>query len=128
MAELGLLAAAIPAEAGGFAEGIEEALVVMEEFGRRLVVEPFSETAIVAGTLIAKLGTAAQRSDLLPPIMAGDAIWALAHEERSEEHTSELQTLMRISYAVFCLKTKNNAHGRTPGMASPSLTTPQQSL
>src|SRR3546814_14974106 len=54
MAELGLLAAAIPAEAGGFAEGIEEALVVMEEFGRRLVVEPFSEAAIVAGTLIAE--------------------------------------------------------------------------
>src|SRR3546814_2436467 len=29
-------------------------------------------------------------------------------EIRSEEHTSELQTLMRISYAVFCLKKKNN--------------------
>src|SRR3546814_3685548 len=29
------------------------------------------------------------------------------HRERSEEHTSELQSLMRISYAVFCLK-KNN--------------------
>src|SRR3546814_7050111 len=28
--------------------------------------------------------------------------------ERSEEHTSELQSLMRISYAVFCLKTKTN--------------------
>src|SRR3546814_6699274 len=28
-------------------------------------------------------------------------------ELRSEEHTSELQSLMRISYAVFCLKTKN---------------------
>src|SRR3546814_2727295 len=28
--------------------------------------------------------------------------------ERSEEHTSELQSLMRISYAVFCLKTKNH--------------------
>src|SRR3546814_4610675 len=28
-------------------------------------------------------------------------------EERSEEHTSELQSLMRISYAVFCLKNKN---------------------
>src|SRR3546814_9314101 len=27
---------------------------------------------------------------------------------RSEEHTSELQSIMRISYAVFCLKTKNN--------------------
>src|SRR3546814_2212496 len=29
-------------------------------------------------------------------------------ERRSEEHTSELQSLMRISYAVFCLKTKTN--------------------
>src|SRR3546814_9496463 len=29
---------------------------------------------------------------------------------RSEEHTSELQSLMRISYAVFCLKNKNNPH------------------
>src|SRR3546814_14258400 len=30
------------------------------------------------------------------------------HLRRSEEHTSELQSLMRISYAVFCLKKKNN--------------------
>src|SRR3546814_2030727 len=30
--------------------------------------------------------------------------------ERSEEHTSELQSLMRISYAVFCLKNKKNKH------------------
>src|SRR3546814_7593890 len=33
---------------------------------------------------------------------------------RSEEHTSELQSLMRISYAVFCLKTKNCIHYHTP--------------
>src|SRR3546814_1619410 len=32
----------------------------------------------------------------------------LAHRVRSEEHTSELQSLMRISYAVFCLKKKKN--------------------
>src|SRR3546814_3152535 len=31
-------------------------------------------------------------------------------DERSEEHTSELQSLMRISYAVFCLKKKNAIH------------------
>src|SRR3546814_1636760 len=30
------------------------------------------------------------------------------NQDRSEEHTSELQSLMRISYAVFCLKKKNN--------------------
>src|SRR3546814_6885450 len=36
---------------------------------------------------------------------------ARSHREpRSEEHTSELQSLMRISYAVFCLKTKNETN------------------
>src|SRR3546814_4474915 len=33
---------------------------------------------------------------------------AQRHHRRSEEHTSELQSLMRLSYAVFCLKKKNN--------------------
>src|SRR3546814_6288879 len=32
--------------------------------------------------------------------------------ERSEEHTSELQSLMRISYAVFCLKKKKTIHNK----------------
>src|SRR3546814_2308284 len=40
--------------------------------------------------------------------------WAMNAQERSEEHTSELQSLMRISYAVFCLKKKTK-----------DLTTPQ---
>src|SRR3546814_3541153 len=35
------------------------------------------------------------------------------HLERSEEHTSELQSLMRISYAVFCLKKKNTRNEKT---------------
>src|SRR3546814_10650714 len=34
--------------------------------------------------------------------------WAASDLHRSEEHTSELQSLMRISYAVFCLKKKTN--------------------
>src|SRR3546814_2910849 len=38
---------------------------------------------------------------------------AREQKARSEEHTSELQSLMRISYAVFCLKKKNTKH-RTP--------------
>src|SRR3546814_1260768 len=40
-------------------------------------------------------------------------IWVASHArhcERSEEHTSELQSLMRISYAVFCLKKKKQQH------------------
>src|SRR3546814_10445735 len=45
----------------------------------------------------------------LGPIDIAAADWAFSHGEptgRSEEHTSELQSLMRISYAVFCLKKK----------------------
>src|SRR3546814_2066542 len=39
-------------------------------------------------------------------LMEGAPDEIVAHEDRSEEHTSELQSLMRISYAVFCLKKK----------------------
>src|SRR3546814_2336224 len=38
---------------------------------------------------------------------AEDLTWEVFRDTRSEEHTSELQSLMRISYAVFCLKKKN---------------------
>src|SRR3546814_5737391 len=45
----------------------------------------------------------------------------LGVEIRSEEHTSELQSLMRISYAVFCLKKpKNNSHYSTTLLTTPS--------
>src|SRR3546814_3653863 len=47
--------------------------------------------------MIAQLGDAPRRECL---------VHELAHAGRSEEHTSELQSLMRISYAVFCLKKK----------------------
>src|SRR3546814_10807117 len=47
---------------------------------------------------------------------------SLAHDpQRSEEHTSELQSLMRISYAVFCLKkktTKNNTQSIKKGQTN----------
>src|SRR3546814_7131760 len=44
-------------------------------------------------------------------LAAGDR-QAAVDAERSEEHTSELQSLMRISYAVFCLKKKKNENSR----------------
>src|SRR3546814_6768427 len=44
----------------------------------------------------------------LPPTLGQGG--GLTLMNRSEEHTSELQSLMRISYAVFCLKKKNNKH------------------
>src|SRR3546814_3804803 len=41
---------------------------------------------------------------------SGPPSWAKAMKHRSEEHTSELQSLMRISYAVFCLKKKTTSN------------------
>src|SRR3546814_9655568 len=43
-----------------------------------------------------------------PAGRGADAVAGLGEFRRSEEHTSELQSLMRISYAVFCLKKKKN--------------------
>src|SRR3546814_5261582 len=46
------------------------------------------------------------RTRIEPDIHAGRFCDSGSHDPRSEEHTSELQSLMRISYAVFCLKKK----------------------
>src|SRR3546814_10513207 len=48
--------------------------------------------------------------DFLGRAIGVDASCGVGQEARSEEHTSELQSLMRISYAVFCLKKKTLAN------------------
>src|SRR3546814_7856050 len=48
------------------------------------------------------------RAQPAPKVKGGAGV--LVAVERSEEHTSELQSLMRISYAVFCLKKKKHNH------------------
>src|SRR3546814_2521188 len=53
----------------------------------------------------------AQSERLLTPALV--AAIMVANLVRSEEHTSELQSLMRISYAVFCLKKKKQNHNIT---------------
>src|SRR3546814_4785268 len=46
----------------------------------------------------------------LAPVFQDELLLAVQLRTRSEEHTSELQSLMRISYAVFCLKNKKQTH------------------
>src|SRR3546814_2436633 len=77
---------------------------------------PFADLGLVAGLNLGvkvsvaggvKAATVKQVKDAgADIIVAGAAIYGAA-DPRSEEHTSELQSLMRISYAVFCLKKKN---------------------
>ena len=80
-AEMGLLAAPFSETVGGLGGGPVATMIVMQEFGRNLVVEPFLETVVLAGGLIEDAGTDAQREECLPPIMAGEAVWALAWTE-----------------------------------------------
>src|SRR3546814_6722026 len=59
-----------------------------------------------------KLTVNEQRAKLdKKPVEGGDTVYLQEQDHsRSEEHTSELQSLMRISYAVFCLKKKKQQH------------------
>src|SRR3546814_7355813 len=62
------------------------------------------------------LYAAVRRTDLAVPVPLEERWYRHDHVElgnRSEEHTSELQSLMRISYAVFCLKKKKQTTTRS---------------
>ena len=60
-AELGLLAAPLPEEHGGLGGGAVDTMVIMEEFGKALVVEPYVPTVVIAGGMLARSGSAAQK-------------------------------------------------------------------
>jgi alkylation response protein AidB-like acyl-CoA dehydrogenase len=79
-AELGLFAALLPEQFGGLGGGPLETMVVMEEFGRALVVEPFVPTVVIAGGLLAKSG-GALAEEMLPRIAAGETVIAFAFAE-----------------------------------------------
>ncbi|MGL5167335.1 MAG: acyl-CoA dehydrogenase family protein [Afipia sp.] len=103
-AELGLLAAPFAEASGGLGGGPLATMIVMKEFGRHLVVEPYFETVVLAGGLIETDGTDAQREALLPPIMAGEAIWALAWTEgKSRYDLNNVSTIAKRSGDTYVL-------------------------
>ncbi len=79
-AEMGLFAAALPEAHGGLGGGAIESMVVMEEFGRALVVEPYVPTVVIGGGLLAK-ASGALAEETLPRIAAGEAVMAFAFAE-----------------------------------------------
>jgi alkylation response protein AidB-like acyl-CoA dehydrogenase len=80
LAEQGVLGIGLPEEHGGFG-GEVEVMVVMEQVGRGLVLEPFMSTVVLGGGLIRDNGSAAQQADIIPKIIAGECRIALAHHE-----------------------------------------------
>lgn len=79
-AELGILGLGIPQSLGGIGGDAFDALVVMEELGRALVIEPYLSTALVCAGLLARAGSAAQQM-LLAGVAAGRIRLAFAHGE-----------------------------------------------
>src|SRR5580658_10334426 len=63
--DLGLLAAPFSEQSGGLGGGPIATMIIMEAFGRHLVVEPYFETVVLAGGLIEALAADAQRRELL---------------------------------------------------------------
>ncbi len=85
-AELGLLGLPFEEKLGGFGGGAVETMIVMEAFGRGLVLEPYFATVILGGGLLRRAGSEALRAALVPQIVAGKLKLAFAHVERQSRY------------------------------------------
>ncbi|MBM7808777.1 alkylation response protein AidB-like acyl-CoA dehydrogenase [Geodermatophilus bullaregiensis] len=81
LAEMGVLGLPFAEDDGGMGAGPIEVGIVAEEIGRVLAPEPFVEAVVLAGGLVAAVGTAAQRQAVLGPLSEGASVLALAHAE-----------------------------------------------
>ena len=81
LAEMGLLGLPFAEEDGGMGAGPVEVAIVAEEIGRVLAPEPFIETVVLAGGLVAAVGTAEQKGEILGGIAEGTTIAVFAHAE-----------------------------------------------
>ena len=80
-AELGWLDVPFAEADGGFGGGAVESMLMMENFGRGLVVEPYLATVVLAGGAIKHGGTSEQKAKYLPGIVEGSTQGALAYVE-----------------------------------------------
>jgi pimeloyl-CoA dehydrogenase small subunit len=88
-AEAGFLALPLPESYGGLGGGPVETMIVMEEFGTALAIEPYLTAVILCGGLLARGGSEALKADLLPRVAAGEIILALAQIERQSRFDLE---------------------------------------
>jgi alkylation response protein AidB-like acyl-CoA dehydrogenase len=82
-AEMGWLGLPFAETDGGLGMGAVEVSLLMETFGRSLVVEPYIANVILAGGLVTALGSAKQRAELIAPLIEGKLKLAFAHDDRA---------------------------------------------
>ena len=81
LADLGWLALPFGEDVGGLEAGAVETMIIMEAFGRSLVVEPYLANVVLTGGLIEALGSDEQRQEILPAVIAGKKMLAFAYSE-----------------------------------------------
>ncbi len=103
-AELGLLGLPFAEQHGGFGGGPVETMIVMEAFGRGLILEPYFATIVLGGGLIRRAASSAQQAELLPHITQGQLKLAFAHvERRSRWNLADVATTARQDGAAWML-------------------------
>ena len=85
-AELGWLGMAFPEAVGGYGGTPVETMIVMEEFGKGLVAEPFVSTVVLGGGAIIAGGSAEQQQEIVGKIAEGELKLALAFAERQSRY------------------------------------------
>lgn len=80
-AELGWLAVPFTEEDGGLGGSAVDLMVMMEEFGKAMLVEPYTATAVLSGSLVAELATGEQKEALIGSIIGGEVQLACAYRE-----------------------------------------------
>jgi alkylation response protein AidB-like acyl-CoA dehydrogenase len=88
-AQLGWLGLPFAPEDGGTGGGAVELAILMEAFGRHLVVEPYLATVVLGGGLVTALGSAAERRALLPAVAEGHCCLAFAHDDHGAPTRAE---------------------------------------
>ncbi len=103
-AELGWLGIPFAEEAGGLGWGMVEVSVVMEQFGRGLVLEPYMPTILLGGEAIARGSSAAQQQAILPAVIEGKKQLALAYaEKQSRYNLADVATTAKKEGAGYVL-------------------------
>ena len=103
-AELGWLGISVSEDSGGFGGSAIESMLIMEAFGKGLVVEPFLETMIMSGGILDDHGSTEQKSSLLEPAIAGNMQLALAYAEpQSRFNLSDVVTEAKADGDNFTL-------------------------
>jgi len=101
--ELGILGAPFSEELGGLGGGATENMIVLEEFGKALVVEPYLGTVVIGGGFLKHSGYAGA-SDLIGKIIAGEVVTAFAYAEPQGRYTwSDLKTTAKKEGAGYVL-------------------------